>query len=682
MLESPYMLKSGVFLTGWSIFSTCCLHQYHFVAQRMKWTEAQTYCRETYTDLVTIENTEDMNQLINTVSSAGNNSQVWIGLYRVIDWKWSDGSGAEYRNWASNQPSLGTDKLGVVIVNSRPSWDIHSCTHEHYFVCYNGTQLDPQFVFVNQPMNWSNAQRYCRENFTDLATVRNNTENQEVMNLPGTYWTWIGLYRDPDINWSDGSAYSFNSWSGSVSGSLMKMMCGVQESNQWTFKSCEERFPFVCYSIPPAPVKRWVVKLRMKVQDSSVDLNDPAVKANILKKFQDRLKEQGVSGVTLKWREQPDGKVFHKEGKEEKKKKLKYGKNRMAADTKQLQAKEEELMKKKQEIRNHLTHLKKERRDLRTAVEAAAGKTHRLLLKNCDTSDAESCSLLVNSASLLRRQQGGQKASPVRGHVLRKTKRPQSSIMMERILLGVLYLSGWSIFSTCHLHQYHFVAQRMKWTEAQTYCRETYTDLATIENTEDMNQLINTVPSASQVWIGLYSNIDWKWSDGYRGSGAEYKNWENLDDNEPDFGGGQFCVNIGNSGRWWDDTCAIEYPFICYNGTQLDPQFVYMSERMTWSNAQRYCRENFIDLATVRNNTENQQIHNLVLTKDWPWIGLYRDPDFFLYNWSDGSPYSLTTWVKRQVVKLRMKVQDSSVDLNDPAVKANILKKASLQNPP
>lgn len=46
----------------------------------------------------------------------------------------------------------------------------------------------------------------------------------------------------------------------------------------------------------------------------------------------------------------------------------------MEADAKRLQAKEEELMKKKQEIRTHLTHLKKERRDLRTAVEAAAGK--------------------------------------------------------------------------------------------------------------------------------------------------------------------------------------------------------------------------------------------------------------------------------------------------------------------
>ncbi|XP_053715505.1 actin filament-associated protein 1 isoform X1 [Synchiropus splendidus] len=170
----------------------------------------------------------------------------------------------------------------------------------------------------------------------------------------------------------------------------------------------------------------------------------------------------------------------------------KYGKNRVEADAKRLKSKEEELMKKKIEIRNHLTRLKNERKDLRTAVEAAAGKrsqaslTERLkkvedecrkkeeervnleleltevkenlkkalsggvtlgltiepkggvsglqspaLLRraqesspfsSCDTSDTESCSLPVNSASLLRRQQGGQKPSPVRGHVLRKAK--------------------------------------------------------------------------------------------------------------------------------------------------------------------------------------------------------------------------------------------------------------------
>uniref|UniRef100_A0A673BAR0 Actin filament-associated protein 1 n=1 Tax=Sphaeramia orbicularis TaxID=375764 RepID=A0A673BAR0_9TELE len=174
------------------------------------------------------------------------------------------------------------------------------------------------------------------------------------------------------------------------------------------------------------------------------------------------------------------------------KQQCKYGKNRVEADAKRLQAKEEELMKRKQDIRNHLTQLKKERIDLRTAVEAAAGKrslgslTERLKkveddcrkkeeervnleleltevkeslkkalsggvtlgltiepkagssglqspavlrrtqesspFSSCDTSDTESCSLPVNSASLLRRQHNAQKASPVRGHVLRKAK--------------------------------------------------------------------------------------------------------------------------------------------------------------------------------------------------------------------------------------------------------------------
>ncbi|TTA26183.1 Actin filament-associated protein 1 [Bagarius yarrelli] len=137
----------------------------------------------------------------------------------------------------------------------------------------------------------------------------------------------------------------------------------------------------------------------------------------------------------------------------------KYGKNRVEADAKRLQAKEDELMKRKQEIRNRLTQLKKDRRDLRTAVENSAedecklkeeervnleleltevkeslkkalsgGVTLGLTIEpktsssspqspvmvrrtvdnspisSCETSDTETCSLPVNSASLLRRQ--------------------------------------------------------------------------------------------------------------------------------------------------------------------------------------------------------------------------------------------------------------------------------------
>uniref|UniRef100_A0A3B5R558 C-type lectin domain-containing protein n=1 Tax=Xiphophorus maculatus TaxID=8083 RepID=A0A3B5R558_XIPMA len=142
---------------------------------------------------------------------------------------------------------------------------------------------------------------------------------------------------------------------------------------------------------------------------------------------------------------------------------------------------------------------------------------------------------------------------------------------MERILLGVLVLSGQNlvILSTCLRLQpvYHFVNQYLNWTEAQSYCRQTHTDLATVL----MERVLDTLSSAghtSEVWIGLYSEIDWRWSDGFTGSGAEYRDWE-TSDYEPDFYYAyQFCVLIANNGKYWDDSCSISYPFICYNGNE------------------------------------------------------------------------------------------------------------------
>ncbi|KAM7365996.1 hypothetical protein PAMP_015469 [Pampus punctatissimus] len=249
------LLLCVFYLSGWSIFSTCRLHRYHYVNASQTWTEAQTYCREKHTDLVTIRNMEDIEHIVS--SSASSKGQVWIGLYSVIDWKWSDGyrqSGAGYYNWDSYEPDFYSDNEFCGSITSDGRWWDDLCTLKYPFICYNGTQLDPEFVLVNQTMSWSDAQQYCRKNFIDLATVRNDTMSQEVGNLLNE-WTWM------------------------------------------------------------APVKKHLVKLRMKLEDSSVDLNDPAL--------QDRVQEQGVSGATLKWREQPDGKVFHKEGKEEKKTKRK-----------------------------------------------------------------------------------------------------------------------------------------------------------------------------------------------------------------------------------------------------------------------------------------------------------------------------------------------------------------------
>ena len=58
----------------------------------------------------------------------------------------------------------------------------------------------------------------------------------------------------------------------------------------------------------------------------------------------------------------------------------KYGKNRVEADAKRLQAKEEELLKRREGLRERLAQLRKERKGLRAAIEVNTGTSGLLLL--------------------------------------------------------------------------------------------------------------------------------------------------------------------------------------------------------------------------------------------------------------------------------------------------------------
>uniref|UniRef100_A0A4W6DGY9 C-type lectin domain-containing protein n=1 Tax=Lates calcarifer TaxID=8187 RepID=A0A4W6DGY9_LATCA len=106
------------------------------------------------------------------------------------------------------------------------------------------------------------------------------------------------------------------------------------------------------------------------------------------------------------------------------------------------------------------------------------------------------------------------------------------------------FLTVWPIFSTCLMYQYHYVNVSLNWTEAQTFCRERYIDL-------------------SDIWIGLYGNIHWVWFDGYIDTG--YRNWENCSERKL-YPADQWCVNIGNGGKWRNDNCSLTHPFICFTG--------------------------------------------------------------------------------------------------------------------
>uniref|UniRef100_A0AAR2JXZ6 C-type lectin domain-containing protein n=1 Tax=Pygocentrus nattereri TaxID=42514 RepID=A0AAR2JXZ6_PYGNA len=125
-------------------------------------------------------------------------------------------------------------------------------------ICKNGAD---DYIWINQYRSWADAQRYCRQFYTDLASVRNLTENQRIVNITGGYDVWIGLYRtrlwsDQHIstyeNWRPGTSYRAEEPDNgaNVFGQHGDQHCtsvSFSDLGLWTDENCLLTLPFVCY---------------------------------------------------------------------------------------------------------------------------------------------------------------------------------------------------------------------------------------------------------------------------------------------------------------------------------------------------------------------------------------------------------------------------------------------------
>uniref|UniRef100_A0A8B9H7P4 C-type lectin domain-containing protein n=1 Tax=Astyanax mexicanus TaxID=7994 RepID=A0A8B9H7P4_ASTMX len=101
----------------------------------------------------------------------------------------------------------------VLPSNSVYTQDTHNKIHIVKFTgfCTLGICLTREYHFVNESKTWAEAQSYCREMFhTDLASVRNETELQDILRISNGSTVWIGLYRKRQ--WSDQSSSTFTYW--------------------------------------------------------------------------------------------------------------------------------------------------------------------------------------------------------------------------------------------------------------------------------------------------------------------------------------------------------------------------------------------------------------------------------------------------------------------------------------
>ncbi|XP_052449751.1 macrophage mannose receptor 1-like isoform X1 [Carassius gibelio] len=259
------------------------LRQYHFVNQKKNWTEAQRYCRDNYTDLVSINDMNeqnDTNQLLQRVNISAD--RVWIGLQDA--WVWSlknsdfyRGDESQFRKWGPDQPNGDGD---CVYMKSDGQWHDVDCSTTRHFICYNGSSKG--FVPVQEKKNWIEAQNYCRENHTDLASVRNETENNQIkkiinQNLTSPKEAWIGLYRF--WVWSDNSNFIFNLWKSGepnerATNYSICASTGISGEGGWTDERCSVQHLFVCYDDKLVLIrenKTWTEALRY-CRNMSMDL--------------------------------------------------------------------------------------------------------------------------------------------------------------------------------------------------------------------------------------------------------------------------------------------------------------------------------------------------------------------------------------------------------------------------
>ncbi|XP_023202597.1 C-type mannose receptor 2-like [Xiphophorus maculatus] len=212
--------------------------------------------------------------------------------------------------------------------------------------------------------------------------------------------------------------------------------------------------------------------------------------------------------------------------------------------------------------------------------------------------------------------------------------------------LILLFLMAQCCFIDCQLYEFHYINENKNWTEAQQYCREKHTDLATVTNMKDMKRLINiSAGYNTAAWIGLYDQTNgtrtWFWSLPELEFNESETNWNPGEPSDKGIQGSENCGAVYQDLTWLDDGCQKTKYFLCYDETNKTNKYHLIKDKTTWLKAQSYCRENHTDLISGTKQLQDEEVKKLMISSsDYTHIGLFRDT----WRWSDGNSFSFRHW--------------------------------------
>nr|XP_055037946.1 putative C-type lectin domain family 20 member A [Misgurnus anguillicaudatus] len=186
-----------------------------------------------------------------------------------------------------------------------------------------------------------------------------------------------------------------------------------------------------------------------------------------------------------------------------------------------------------------------------------------------------------------------------------------------KIVVFALLLSAHCELTTALKRQHFYFSNATTWTEAQSFCRDYYVDLSSLDTPEEITALDTASGlsgSYSDSWIGRkkISEYHWEWSDGSR---RGFFNWAH---GEPDNAGNDICAIVKN-GQWHDRPCTDSYPYFCY---KWDTELIVVKENKSWEDALQYCRTHHTDLASLPSYIYLIQARQATAETSSVWTGL------------------------------------------------------------
>ncbi|XP_048826108.1 putative C-type lectin domain family 20 member A [Brienomyrus brachyistius] len=202
-----------------------------------------------------------------------------------------------------------------------------------------------------------------------------------------------------------------------------------------------------------------------------------------------------------------------------------------------------------------------------------------------------------------------------------------------------------------------WINQHRNWSDAQSYCRYNYTDLATVRNKEDNDLIHKIVPSQTWAWIGLFQDT-WEWSDL---SNSSFRNWKNgRNDN---VGNACALAQVTWPGTWDVTPCDEKHPFICY-----DDNLILVNSSMTWNKALNYCRTHHSDLVSVHNEEIQYWVSRRAkkASTDHVWLGLRFSCSLNFWFWVSAENVCYQKWAPNNISKSNLCGTTGAVQSKDP----------------